>query len=291
MVIRKVVIPAAGLGTRLYPITKSQPKEMLPLGRKPAIQLVLEEVISCGLRQVLIITGQHKRTLEDHFDINAGNGATPFLPPELSSGLACVFYVRQSQPRGLGDAVAKAEPFICEEPFAVALGDAIIHSPLREPLLARMICLFEQEAPAAVVAVRQVPTEQIGSYGMVKPADGSATAEAFLLSDIVEKPRPAEAPSNWAITGRYLFTPLIFEYLRLTPEGKGGEVQLTDAIRALIAAGHPVWAVKLAEGETRYDVGNFFQYSQAFIEIALRDPEVGEALRSVIAKMLGIESA
>jgi len=173
MRVRKMVIPAAGMGTRLYPITKAQPKEMLPLGRKPAIQLVIEEALSCSLSEFLIITGQQKRTLEDHFDINMGNGAVEFFPRELVEGLASIFYVRQGQPKGLGDAVAKAEAFVCGEPFAVALGDAVLSGPLPDPPLARMLKLFEEQQPAAVVAVRHVPDDQLSHYGVVQTAAGN----------------------------------------------------------------------------------------------------------------------
>jgi UTP--glucose-1-phosphate uridylyltransferase len=283
MIIHKVVIPAAGLGSRLYPLTKSQPKEMLPLGRRPAIQLVVEEALDAGLDGVLMITGQHKRAIEDHFDIGNGNGfakKAPYdLPAKLLKGTAHVFYVRQPAPLGLGDAVLRAAPFVDKEPFLVSLGDAVIHATAAGPsIVERMIQAFDEKRPEAVIAVRQVSPANLSSYGVVAPINGS-DGPIFQVKDIVEKPQPSEAPSSYAVTGRYIFSPLIFEYIRQTAPDDKGEVQLTDAIRSLIRDNHSVWVVKLdSPRETRYDVGNFLQYAEAFLAFALQDEDDGPAL-------------
>ena len=287
--IRKVIIPAAGLGTRLYPITKAQPKEMLPLGRKPAIQIVAEEAVANGLDQILIITGQHKRAIEDHFDtgLNGQNSAAKndFFPNILSNGDVSFFFVRQSRPRGLGDAVAEALPFVGDEPFAVALGDAVItEGGCPAGVLQRMGELFGDRRPAAVVAIRQVPDDAVRAYGVVEPSNG--VGEAFSISDIIEKPQPSEAPSNFAVTARYIFSPQIFSYIARTPKDDSGEVQLTDAMRLMLQDGHDIWAVKLASHEIRYDVGNFYEYAKAFIVMALADPEEGTALSQYVKEIV-----
>ncbi len=280
--INKVIIPAAGLGTRLYPITKSQPKEMLPLGRKPAIQLVAEEAVANGLHQILIITGQHKRAIEDHFDTAAGNGQDSIENGHLFPGIlgnkdVDFFFVRQSRPDGLGDAIAHAEAFVGDEPFAIALGDAVIaNGGQYTPLLRRMIRLFAEKEPAGIVAVREVPDQWVGSYGIVKPSNGEG--EVFRISDIVEKPPVHAAPSNLAVTARYIFSPQLFSYLTNTPPDESDEVQLTDAMRLMLQDGHDIWAIKLAPEEVRYDVGNFYEYAKAFIAMALADPDQGAAL-------------
>ncbi len=283
--ITKAVIPAAGLGTRLYPLTRAQPKEMLPLGRKPAIQLVVEECVEAGLNEILFINGRTKRAIEDHFDnMGNGNGCGPLFP-EMNGRLR-FFYVRQSEPRGLGDAVAQAEAFIRDESFVVALGDAVIKGNGGPSLLRRMIALHEDRSPGAIVAVRRVPRERISSYGVVHPVEAFDERSAFRIDDIVEKPPPDEAPSDFAITARYIFTPAIFDYLADVEPGVGGEIQLTDAIRAMVHDGHEVWAVPLQPGEVRYDVGNFLEYAKAFLEIALSDPEVGAELTKHLHTML-----
>jgi len=290
--VRKVVIPAAGRGTRLLPATKSQPKEMLPVARKPVIQYVVEEMVAAGLGQILVVSGRTKRAIDDHFDPD------PALQAELSrkndQGLlaqfafehldAHYFYVRQSEPRGLGHAVLLAEEFVAGEPFAVALGDSIVWNEGDESLMRQLIETHVETGAAATIAVEEVAPQDVVHYGVVRPVDG--VAHAFPISDLVEKPAVEEAPSRLAIAARYIFGPQIFSALRDTAPGHGGEIQLTDAIRILLSAGCPVWCVRLDGGCRRYDIGNFDSYFKAFVEISLRDPELGAGLRAHIASLL-----
>ncbi|MBI3922254.1 MAG: UTP--glucose-1-phosphate uridylyltransferase [Armatimonadetes bacterium] len=298
--IHKVVIPAAGLGKRLRPATHSQPKEMLPVGRKPTIQYVVEEAVDNGIRSVLIVTGRDKRAIEDHFDRDSENGNG-----EKSSGTeddgdfeekgVSFFFVRQSQPRGLADAVSRAEEFASDDAFVVALGDTILYSPPGErPLLQRLIDTHLEHKAAVTVAVETVGREDVHKYGIVAPRDGVGESNpagfaAFELSSLVEKPSPAEAPSQLAIASRYVFNPDIFDAIRAIkeqPPGKGGEFQLTDAIRWLLQQGRSVWAVQLGPGEVRYDIGNFGTYFKAFVELSLKDREFSEDLREHISGLL-----
>ncbi|MFQ6131907.1 MAG: UTP--glucose-1-phosphate uridylyltransferase [Armatimonadota bacterium] len=279
MSIRKAVIPAAGLGTRLHPATRSQPKEMLPLGRKPTIQLAVEEVVAAGLREILVITGEKKRAIEDHFDQANGLGIE-----------ASFFFTRQSVQRGLGDAVACARHFVGDEPFVVALGDCLIWSRGGDGVVARMLALHEEKRPAATIAVQRVPADRLDQYGVVAPRAEQAAADdpppAFEIGDIVEKPGPDRAPSNLAVTARYVLDPMVFEFLDRTPAGHGGEVQLTDALRLMLQAGHAIWCVPLGGSETRYDVGSFVSYWKAFADMMVNDPEVGEELRAYLRTVL-----
>ncbi len=288
MPILKAVIPAAGLGTRLYPATKSQPKEMLPLGAKPTIQYVAEELVAAGLPNILVVTGRQKRAIEDHFDPADG------LPPGdgsqrgdelLRDPAVRFFYVRQSTPRGLGDAVAHAEQFVGHDPFVVALGDCVILEPIRAGLLGRMMRFHESHAAAATIAVQRVTPEDTTRYGIVAPA-ASREQDALRLEGIVEKPGPEHAPSDLAVCARYVFSPDIFSHLRATAPGHGGEIQLTDAIRSLISAGLPVLAVPLQSGEERLDVGNQQSYARAFLRVALADAQLGEPLRRYLRGLL-----
>jgi UTP--glucose-1-phosphate uridylyltransferase len=289
--ITKAVVPAAGLGTRLLPSTKSQPKEMLPVGRKPAIQYVVEELQAAGLRQLLIITGERKRAIEDHLDADpdlvlaleqAGNEA---VLEDLAylEGEARFFFTRQSPPKGLGHAVSLAADFVDGDNFAVALGDSmIVASDSAVPLRAMMIAQ-EQLGAAAIVAVETVPPEETYRRGIVdiggaEPAPGEPVA----MKDIVEKPAVETAPSTLAVAARYVFSPAIFEMLGRTLPGKGGEIQLTDAIRLLIQQGEPVYAWPLTPDQKRYDVGNFESYFRAFIEFALADERYGYLVRKYI---------
>ena len=283
MSITKVVIPAAGLGTRLYPATKSQPKEMLPLGRKPMIQLVIEEVLAAGLWQVLIITGQKKRAIEDHFDdsngvlFGSGHGEGDHVVPQF-------YFRRQAAQRGLGDAVNHAKEFTGDQPFAVALGDCTIDGEGPTPLMDRLLQAHREKDAAATIAVQQVPQEAVVSYGIVA-SDGDA-GPTFRIRDIVEKPRVEEAPSNLAVAARYVFEPVIYDFLARTEPGHGREIQLTDAIRLMLRAGEPVWCVTLAPGERRLDIGSFLTYAKAFFSVMLRDPELGDELRQYVRSML-----
>ncbi|HVM11618.1 MAG TPA: UTP--glucose-1-phosphate uridylyltransferase GalU [Actinomycetota bacterium] len=281
--LNKAVIPAAGLGTRFLPATKAQPKEMLPLVDKPAIQYVVEEAVRSGLRDLLIITGRGKRTLEDHFDRSgelenhlerAGKHDLLKQVREITE-MATVHYIRQRDPLGLGAAVAVAEPHAAGEPFAVLLGDDVIAAA--DPLLARMAEVYERYG-RSVIAVQEVPREDISLYGAVKPE--TVEDDLVRVLDIVEKPSPEQAPSNLAVIGRYIFTPEIFDALRQTAPDAGGEVQLTDAI-AILAREQAVYAY-VFEG-ARYDIGKKLDYLRATVELAAEREDLGEAFRAFLA--------
>jgi UTP--glucose-1-phosphate uridylyltransferase len=291
MTINIAVVPVAGLGTRLLPATKSQPKEMLPVGRKPVVQYVVEELARVGMQRILFITGPGKASIENHFDLNAElvqvlreNGKEDLLA-ELSFERAPTqyFYTRQRQQLGLGHAVSCAEPFIGHQPFAVALGDSIIGLNAQSDVLGRMTECFVKNKAEAVIAFMEVPRERVPFYGVARPrSDG----DYFELEDVVEKPSAAEAPSNLVIAARYVFAPSIFEALGQIQPGAGGEYQLTDAIRRIIQDGGKVYGVRLRADERRYDVGNFDSYFQAFVEFSLADEKCGPALRRYLKSIL-----
>jgi UTP--glucose-1-phosphate uridylyltransferase len=271
--ITKAVVPAAGRGTRLLPATRSQPKEMLPIGRKPTIQHVVEELAEAGLREVLLISGQGKRAIEDHLDrdtLEKGEAREKWMGLHF-------FHARQSAPRGLADAISVAEPFVDDEPFVVALGDSVIVSPAKDPLVKRMVAAHLEFRPAATIAVETVPKEAVSRYGIVAPK--GPTDDVFEIADIVEKPAPDKAPSNLSAAGRYILDPVIFDAIRRTKPGVGGELWLTDALRILLREGRSIMCVRLRNGERRLDIGNFQSYFQAFVELAFADPECGEAVR------------
>lgn len=285
--IRKAVIPVAGMGTRLLPVTKSQPKEMLPLGRKPCVQYIVEELAGEGLEEILFITGSNKRSIEDHFDTdellrgklqNAGQSAQldSLRFEELNIG---IYYTRQKRAAGLGDAISYARGFVGDEPFVVALGDAVIESEGEDPLLRRMIRLFQEKEPAFVVAVREVRPEDVSKYGILELAE---RGELLEIKDIVEKPARHEAPSNYAVAARYIFKPEIFAFLEKTLPGTGGEIQLTDAMRMMLKHGYKAYAVPLLKGEYRHDLGSFESYYKSFIHFALKDKEYGYRVRQYI---------
>jgi UTP--glucose-1-phosphate uridylyltransferase len=287
------VVPVAGLGTRLLPATKSQPKEMLPVGRKPVVQYVVEELTRVGVKRVLFVTGPGKASIENHFDLNGEliqtlreNGKEDLLA-ELEYERATVqyFYTRQRRLLGLGHAVACAESFVGHQPFVVALGDSIIGMHAESDVVQRMTqCYLEQEA-AAVIAFEEVQPEEVGQYGIAQPkTDG----EVFEILDLVEKPAPHEAPSRLAIAARYVLSPGIFPALARTRRGKGGEIQLTDAIREVIRNGGRAFGVRLRAGERRYDIGNFDAYFEAFVAFALADPKYGAALRRRLQDVLDV---
>jgi UTP--glucose-1-phosphate uridylyltransferase len=282
--ITKAVIPAAGLGTRFLPATKATPKEMLPIVDTPAIQYVVEEAASAGLRDVLVITGRGKGSIENHFDRNreledaleAKGDVEGLALIRASSVLADMYYVRQGAPRGLGHAVLCAAEHVGDVPFAVLLGDDLIDR--RDPLLRRMIEVRRQYG-GSVVALMEVEPQQVSSYGVVaiKPTD---TEDVVAVTDMVEKPPPEEAPSNWIIIGRYVCDPAIFEVLRETPPGRGGEIQLTDALRTLAVddlrngpGGGGVHGV-LFRGR-RYDTGNKLDYLRTQVQFACDRPDIG----------------
>jgi len=287
------IVPVAGHGTRLLPSTKSQPKEMLPVGRKPVVQYVVEELTLSGIRRVLFVTGPGKTSIENHFDLNGEliamlreTGKEELLE-ELDFERAEVqyFYTRQRRQLGLGHAVLCAQPLVGEQPVVIALGDSIIGVNAQSDIVRRMVKEFSRTGADAVIAFETVPKEEVVHYGIAQPR-GSA-GSVFELVDIIEKPSVAEAPSNLAVAARYVFRPNIFEWLTRTPPGKGGEIQLTDAIRLLLKNGGKVLGMQLAPGERRFDIGNFESYFQAFIEFALADPRHGAELREFVRKLIG----
>jgi len=290
------VVPVAGLGTRLLPATKSQPKEMLPVGRKPVVQYVIEELTRVGTRQILFVTGPGKASIENHFDLNSeliqtlrDTGKEELLAElEFERSAVQYFYTRQRQLLGLGHAVLCARSFVGRRPFIVALGDSIIGMHAESDVVRRMSRCFMERDAVAVIAFEEVPLEEVSSYGVASP---KTAGDVFELADVVEKPSPEEAPSNLAIAARYILSPAIFDALERQAPGKGGEIQLTDAIRALIREGGKAYGVRLTGGERRYDIGNFDAYFQAFVEFALADPKHGAALRRHLEDLLHVPHA
>ncbi len=292
MPIDVAVVPVAGRGTRLLPLTKSQPKEMLPVGSKPVVQYVVEELARCGIHRLLFVTGPGKTAIENHFDIDTEliDHLRVTGKEELLEELAFereelqYFYTRQRRQLGLGHAVLCAEPVIDGQNFVVALGDSIIGLHAQSKVVGKMTDLFESVAAAAVIAFEEVPREEVVHYGIAQPKGD--VGEVFELADLIEKPDVDEAPSNLAVAARYVFSPAIFDYLRKTGPGKGGEIQLTDAIRDLIRDGGRVMGVRLPKSQSRFDIGNFESYFQAFIEFALADPAYGERLKAFTRQLL-----
>jgi UTP--glucose-1-phosphate uridylyltransferase len=283
----KAVIPAAGRGTRLYPATKSQPKEMLPLGPRPTIQRVAEELVDAGVLQMLIVTGHSKRAIEDHFDPAEGVERAekcPACAKVFDNGLVRFFYTRQSEPRGLGDAVLQASDFVGDADFVVALGDSVIVSPESPTLLERLIATHEATNAAATIAVYDAGEQGTRKYGIIAPA--AESNGGLRITGIVEKPGPQRAPSRLAVCARYCFSPKVFEYLAAVRPGLGGEVQLTDAIQAMISDGLAVYAVPLGPGEFRMDVGDFVSYGRAFIRTMLTHEDFGEPLKKYCQDLL-----
>ena len=289
--ITKAIVPAAGLGTRLLPATKAQPKEMLPVGRKPVVQYVVEELKAACLQQILIITGRHKRTIEDHLDADpqliaalkqAGNEAV-LADLAYLDDKARFYYIRQSEPRGLGHAISLCRDFVDSDDCVVSLGDTLIAAEDPAAPLLGMIKAFQDLGAAAVVAVEKVAAAETFRYGVVRlsgaePPPGQPVA----ITDIVEKPPLGTAPSNLAVAARYVFSPAIYDALERTAPDRRGEVQLTDAIKVLIQMGQPVYAWPLGPDQVRYDVGNFESYFHAFIDFALADERYGYLVRKYI---------
>ena len=285
------VVPVAGLGTRLLPATKSQPKEMLPVGRKPVVQYVVEELTRMKMKRVLFITGPGKTSIENHFDLNEEliqelreNGKEELLEElEYERAPLQYFYTRQRELLGLGHAIQCAEPFVGNQPFVVALGDSIIGMHAKSDIVQRMSRCFAENNASAVIAFEKVPLEEVHRYGIARPKQ---EGETFEIEDLIEKPSRTEAPSNLAIAARYVFAPTIFDAIKRTPPGKGGEIQITDAIRLLIKDGGKVFGICLRADERRYDIGNFQAYFRAFVEFALEDEKQGPALRKHIEALL-----
>jgi UTP--glucose-1-phosphate uridylyltransferase len=286
------VVPVAGIGTRLLPATKSQPKEMLPVGRKPVVQYVAEELAHSGIRRLLFITGARKTTIENHFDED--NELITYLRDsgrehELAE-LAFerrdmeYFYTRQRRQLGLGHAVLCAAPLIGNQPFVVALGDSIIGMHAQSDIVGRMLDEFEKAKADVVVAFEEVPEADVEKYGIAKPR--GAVGDVFELESVVEKPARGEQPSNLAVAARYVFSPKIFDYLRETKRGKGNEIQLTDAMQQVLQAGGKGIGLRLKCGERRFDIGNYQSYFRAFTEFALADEKEGPALREYLKELL-----
>ena len=287
--IRKAVVPVAGPGTRLFPATKSQPKEMLPVGRKPTVQYVVEELAQAGITQVLFVTGRKKTSIEDHFDRDPDlerrvSESADGLANELdtTSGVK-FFYTRQSQQAGNADAVRQAEQFVGDEPFVVAFGDTIIRNEGRQSLLQRMIQAHLSSDAACTLSVEEVPEDDVFRYGVVEPvSDADVDQGDFALAGVVEKPDKASAPSNLAIAPRYVFNRAIFDAIAATLPGKSGELWLTDSIGILIKQGLAVRALKLQPDERRYDIGTFETYFKAFIDFAVADERYGYMIRQYL---------
>ncbi|WP_199617811.1 UTP--glucose-1-phosphate uridylyltransferase GalU [Paenibacillus alkalitolerans] len=287
--IRKAIIPAAGLGTRFLPATKAQPKEMLPIVDKPAIQYIVEEAIEAGIEDIIIVTGRNKRAIEDHFDKSIelelmleekGNEEMLNLIRSISN-MVDIHYIRQKQPLGLGHAVLCARTFIGDEPFAVLLGDDIIES---DPSFLRQMIQLYEECRASAVAVQEVPWDEVSKYGIISPSGSVAgMPDASWIDDLIEKPDREQAPSNRAVIGRYIIEPQVFEILENLSPGRGGEIQLTDALRILNKE-RRMLAYTL-QGK-RYDIGDKFGYIEATIEFALRRPELAESVRSYLSSIV-----
>jgi UTP--glucose-1-phosphate uridylyltransferase len=291
-VILSAIVPVAGYGTRLLPATKSQPKEMLTVARKPIVQYVAEELVANGLSQILFVTSRTKSSIENHFDsdpellrlLRESNKTELLDELRFEEQQANFFYTRQRVQRGLGDAILCGENFAGEQPFVVALGDSIVGLNAQSRAVSRMVDLFEAKHATCVVAVEEVPMEQTMNYGIIR-VDSSENGYHRVLN-LVEKPKPTEAPSNLAIAGRYVFSPVIFDMIRGVKPDKKGEIQLTDAIQRLCEEGKRVLAVKLPPTEKRYDIGNFPSYFETFVEFALADPVHGPEFRSTVERLL-----
>jgi len=298
MKICNAVIPAAGAGTRLLPSTKAQPKEMLPVGRKPIVQYVVEELGAAGIESILFITGRRKRAIEDHFDkdpdlrgVLEKAGRKDLLDTLSYEGTGVGFYyTRQSEQLGLGHAIACAREFTSHEPFVVALGDSIITGGNGPPLVQRLIDAYHRTHGGCAIAFHQVPDAATSRYGVAAPADGPV-GDVFEVADLIEKPAPGTAPSNLAISARYVLPPEIFDAIDQTEPGMNGEIQLTDAIRLLMQRGRQVIGVKLGYGEQRCDIGSFESYYRTFTDFALADDELGPAFADYLRKKLSGEDA
>ena len=290
--VRKAIIPAAGLGTRFLPATKAQPKEMLPIVDKPTIQYIIEEAVASGIEDIIVVTGRGKRAIEDHFDKSYELEETLAkkekwdLLKEVQgiSNLANIHYIRQKEPKGLGHAIACASRFIGDEPFAVLLGDDIVHSP-GKPALKQLIDVYER-FNSSVIGVQQVPDEDVSKYGIISMNNGEIEKDVFRIHDLVEKPKREDAPSNYAIMGRYILRPEIFYVLDNVKPGAGGEIQLTDAIKLLNE--QQIVVAYNFEG-TRHDVGDKFGFIKATIEFALEREDLREEVLGYLRQVVEME--
>lgn len=286
--VRKAVIPTAGYGASFLPATKAQPKELLPIVDKPIIQFIIEEALEAGIEEILIVTGKHKRAIEDHFDSNieleenlSKKGKLELLELVKSTTKTNLYFVRQSYPKGLGDAIFYAKAFVNNEPFVVMLGDNIMASQV--PATKQVIDVFEK-VQAPTIAVLPTTKEEISKYGVVgldrEPAAGE---RYFKVSRLVEKPKAEEAPSEWAIAGRYVLTPEIFDSLEKQNPGLDNEIQLTDALNTLSHL-QDIYAVNLEA--TRYDVGNKLGYIKMSINYGLHHPETAQGLKQYLQTLI-----
>ena len=295
--IRKAVIPAAGLGTRVLPATKAQPKEMLVIVDKPALQYLVEELLAAGIEEILIITGRNKGSIENHFDYSyelertlEENGKKDLLKVvNHISEMSNIYYVRQKKPLGLGHAISCAEAFVGDEPFVVLLGDDIIYTDKEKgqlPVTKQLVEKYKELQGGTILGVQEVPHKNVSKYGIIKPLK-KIDEKTVAVEDFIEKPSVDEAPSNLAALGRYVLEPEIFSYLKNTKPGKGGEIQLTDAILAMKNNGVKLYAYNF-DG-LRYDTGDKFGMFVANVEFGLRHEElkdrVKEYLKGLIEKL------
>ena len=292
MSVELAVVPVAGRGTRLLPLTKSQPKEMLPVGEKPVVQYVVEELEQSGIRRLAFVTGPGKTAIENHFDIDEAlilnlreNGHEDLLArldfewKELE-----YMYMRQRRQLGLGHAILCSRPVVTNQPFVVALGDTIIGVHGQSQIVKRLVTTFEQQDADAVIALERVRRQDVVHYGIASL--GEQHDDFFELRNLVEKPSPDQAPSDYAVASRYVFKPEIFTYLEQTDTGKGNEIQLTDAVSYWMDSGARVLGVPLLEGEQRFDIGNFSSYFRAFFEFAVHDEQFGAELLKYVREQL-----
>jgi UTP--glucose-1-phosphate uridylyltransferase len=289
--VRKAIIPAAGLGTRFLPATKAQPKEMLPIVDKPTIQYIIEEAVASGIEDIIIVTGRGKRAIEDHFDKSyeleetlAKKGKYEQLEEVQGiSKLANIHYIRQKEPLGLGHAISCASRFIGDEPFAVLLGDDIVHSP-EKPCLKQLIDVYERYN-SSVIGVQEVPEQDVSKYGVISINQNGIEEGVYHINDLVEKPNKEEAPSNYAIMGRYVLRPEIFDILENLAPGAGNEIQLTDAIKKLNELQMVVGYEFLGE---RHDVGDKFGFIKATLDFALeREDLKGQVMEYLESLVVG----
>ena len=293
MKVRKAIIPAAGLGTRFLPATKAQPKEMLPIVDKPTLQYIIEEAVESGIEEILIINGRNKTSIEDHFDRSIElelelekKGKFDLLEEVRQiSEMVTIHYIRQKEPKGLGHAIHCAKSFVGNEPFAVMLGDDIVENDGGKPCLKQMMEMYDQ-FKTSILGVQEIPLEHTNKYGIV---DGNYIEERiYKVKNLVEKPEVEQAPSNIAILGRYIITPEIFEILENTKPGKGGEIQLTDALKEL-ASKEAMYAY-IFEGR-RHDVGDKQGFLEATVEFALKREDLKEGFLTYLENIVEKEKA
>lgn len=298
MALDLAVVPVAGLGTRLLPATKSQPKEMLPVGRRPVVQYVVEELRESGIKRILFVTGYGKSSIEDFFDVNQQlvshlrqTGKEEQLAElAFERNQVQYAYTRQREQLGLGHAVLTGAPFVGQQPFVVALGDSIIGLHAKSRIVEKMIEVYETQKADVIVCFEELENMQdVVHYGIAQPK-GSILGDVFELESLIEKPSVEEAPSNLAVAARYVFSPAIFDELKQTARGKGGEIQLTDAMRQVLKNGGKGIGIRLPKDEPRFDIGNFGSYFQAFVDFALSDPQYGADLEIYLRKKLSLEA-